>query len=473
MKKILFVASEANPFAGTGGLGDVMGSLPEAIAATDKEADVRVIIPLYGIVKEEYRRQMTFLESFAVQLSWRRQHCGVFELKKNRVTYYFIDNEYYFKRSSIYGNYDDGERYAFFCKAVLDSMCRFGFIPDILHANDWQAALSVIYAKKLYPAFAGTKAIYTIHNIEYQGICGKEILGDVFDLPPYLWDLVSYDGCINLTKGAMVCADKVTTVSEKYSEEIKDPYFAHRLQSAVNLCSYKLSGVVNGIDYTVFDPKKDKDIPSNFSKTNMKNKAICKNELQKLFGLPESPSTPIVAMVSRLASHKGFDLVRYVMEDLMQRDLQFVLLGTGEGELEVFFENVAKRYPHKCSVMLAYNKGVAKMIYAGADIFLMPSKSEPCGLAQMMACRYGTVPVVHAVGGLYDTIEAFNPETKKGNGINFQSYNAGDMLDAIDRTLALYGDEKLWKKLTYNAMSSDFSWKHSAECYIALYNSIQ
>lgn len=469
-KKILFAASEANPFAGTGGLGDVIGSLPAALAETDESYDVRVMIPLYGTIKSEYREKMKKVDEFEVNLAWRRQYCGVFELKDRGVTYYFIDNEYYFKRDSIYGNYDDGERYAFFCKAVMDTAERIGFVPDVLHANDWQAALTVIYLKHNYH-FAGTKSVYTIHNIEYQGIYDQAILGDVFDLPEQARCDVVYNGMINLTKGAMICADRITTVSPHYAEEIRNDYFACGLAGAVNLCAHKLSGIVNGIDYTIFDPKKNRDIPANFSKTNMTNKQICKAEVQRLFGLPESAHTPLIAMISRLASHKGFDLVRRIFDDLIGRDLQFVLLGTGESELESFFENMQRRYPHKCRVMLAYNKAVAKTIYSGADVFLMPSKSEPCGLAQMMACRYGTVPVVHEVGGLADTVKAYDPATGKGNGVTFKAYEARDLLDAVDRTLELYGDQKNWKKLTFNAMSTDFSWQRSAKEYTDLYDS--
>ena len=471
MKKILFVASEANPFAGTGGLGDVIGSLPAAIAATDKETDVRVAIPLYSVIKSEYRQKMKKVAEFEAQLAWRRLYCGVWQLKHKGVTYWFFDNEYYFKRSALYGNYDDGERYAFFCKAVMEACRRLDFIPDVLHANDWQSALCVIYQHHVY-RFENTKTVYTIHNIEYQGVYDRAIRGDVFDLPPEAENDVTYNGCINLTKGAMVCANRVTTVSQRYSEEIGDAYFAHGLQYAVKECRGKLSGIVNGIDYSVYDPKKDKDIVACFSKTNMKNKEFCKAELQRLFGLPESPSTPVVAMISRLASHKGFDLVRHVFDELMGRDLQFVLLGTGEGELENFFENAARRYPHKCSALIAYNKGIAKAIYAGADFFLMPSKSEPCGLAQMMACRYGTVPIVHEVGGLYDTVKAYDPTTGKGNGVTFKSYDAYDMLGAVDRALTLYADAKNHPKIVRNAMSCDFSWQSSAQAYLDLYSSM-
>ena len=471
VKKILFAASEVNPFAGTGGLGDVAGSLPRAIAQTQPEIDVRVVTPLYGTIKEEYRRVMRKIDEFYVQLAWRQQYCGVFELKDKGVTYYFLDNEYYYKRSSLYGSFDDGERYAFFCKALLDMARRLRFFPDILHANDWQTALSVIYLRHGYD-FPGTRTVYTIHNIEYQGIYDQAILGDVFSLPEEARSDVVYNGCINLTKGAMQCADRITTVSPNYAREIESDYYACGLQHAVRANRHKLCGIVNGIDYAEFDPKKNKDIAANFSKTNRKNKQFCKQDVQRLFGLPESPQTPLVAMISRLAAHKGFDMVRMVMERMMNLDLQFVLLGTGESELENFFDGVQRRYPHKCKVMLAYNKAVAKRIYAGADIFLMPSKSEPCGLAQMMACRYGTVPVVHEVGGLYDTIKAYDPTTGKGNGVTFKSCDPDDLFDAVMRALALYGDEKNWRKITTNAMSSDFSWQSSARAYLDLYSSI-
>ena len=329
----------------------------------------------------------------------------------------------------------------------------------------------MIYQKHKY-RFPNTKTLYTIHNIEYQGIYGVDILSDVFELPYEAKNDVVYNGCINLTKGAMVCANHVSTVSQQYSEEIKGEYFASGLHHAVRACSHKLSGIVNGIDYELFDPMNSPEIAAPFNEKDMSNKAQCKAEVQRLFGLPEAPEVPVIAMISRLASHKGFDLVRHVLEDLLQRDVQFVLLGTGEGELENFFSWISKKYPHKCGVILAYNKTFAKKVYAGADIFLMPSKSEPCGLAQMMACRYGTVPVVREVGGLYDTIKAYDPTTGKGNGVTFKSYDAYDMLNALDRSLELYYDRENWNKLTVNAMTSDFSWQRSALEYLKLFGSL-
>lgn len=469
MKRILFAAAEANPFAATGGLGDVIGSLPIALAATG-EADVRVVMPLYGQISEEYRKQMKRECVFYLQLAWRSLYCGIWSLQKDGVTFYFIDNEYYFKRDRLYGCYDDGERFAFFSKAVMELIGRLGYIPDVLHAHDWQAALTIIYQRTQYH-YPDMKCVYTIHNIEYQGMYGFAILGDVFGLDQRDQGIVDYNGCINLTKGAIVCADKVTTVSPRYAEEIRTDYFSAGLSPVINLYGYKVWGIVNGIDYKLYNPVYDKNIPAKFSRTNMAGKDICKAEVQRIFGLPESPDTPLVVMISRLAGHKGFDLVRTVLEDFLQDDVQFALLGTGESEYEEYFSWLAGRYPHKVGVSLTYNKGLSKFMYAGGDIFLMPSKSEPCGLAQMMASRYGTVPVVREVGGLFDTIKPYNPETGVGNGLTFVTYNSYDMLDALRRAVCLYRSAH-WTKLRRNAMSMDFSWNASARQYLLLYNEL-
>lgn len=468
MKNILFVASEANPYAGTGGLGDVIGSLPAALASENSDLDVRVVIPMHvGKISEEYRNAMTKVCEFDVPLSWRSVYCGVYSLTDRGVTWYFIDNEYYFNRSKLYGEYDDGERYAFFSKAVLEMLPYINFVPDILHANDWQSALSVIYLKKCYPQYE-TKAIYTIHNIEYQGKYSFGILGDVFDLPNDLASTVEYDGCINLTKGAIVCADKVTTVSSRYAEEIGTEFYSHGLHYIIWENREKVCGIVNGIDLSLYDPE-DPTLPAPFSVDDTTGKETCKVEIQRRFGLPESPTTPLIVMISRLATHKGFDLVKCILEEFLQEDVQVVLLGTGEREYEEFFSWIATRYPSKAATMLAYNKNLAKLLYAGGDIFLMPSLSEPCGLAQMMASRYGTVPVVRETGGLADTIHPYNPTTGEGNGVNFVSYNAHHMLDALRRAVDLYNKPEEWAKLRRNAMTYDFSWSKSAKMYLEMY----
>ena len=473
MSKILFVAAEAVPFASTGGLGDVIGSLPEAIVKTDKNADVRVVLPLHSKVTTETRKEMTKVAEFTVTLSWRNLYCGVWQLKKGGVTYYFIDNEYYFNRSRLYGEYDDAERYAYFCKAVLDMLPEIDFYPDILHAHDWQSALSVVYLRRRYN-YPNIHTVYTIHNIEYQGVYNFSILGDIFGLSDADREIMEYDGDINLTKGAIVCCDKLTTVSQKYSEEIRTPFYSYGLYHAINRFAFKTMGIVNGIDYKYYNPYSDPDLPANFSTTRLlKNKAVCKEQLQESIGLTPSKDTPIVAMITRLASHKGVDLVKRVIDEaLATEDMQFVVLGTGEKDYEDFFCELQERYPGRVRALIEFNKALSKRIYAAADLFLMPSKSEPCGLSQMIASRYGAVPIVRETGGLYDTIKPFNPETSEGNGITFVTYNAHDMLDAIRRAVALY-KTPAFKTLRKNAMTTDFSWSASAEKYLAMSREVE
>ncbi|MBO7740647.1 MAG: glycogen synthase [Clostridia bacterium] len=473
MSKILFVAAEAVPFASTGGLGDVIGSLPEAIVKTDKTADVRVVLPLHAKVTTETRKEMTKVAEFTVQLSWRNLYCGVWQLKKGGVTYYFIDNEYYFNRSRLYGEYDDAERYAYFCKAVLDMLPEIDFYPDILHAHDWQSALSVVYLRRRYN-YPNIHTVYTIHNIEYQGVYNFSILGDVFGLSDADREIMEYDGDINLTKGAIVCCDKLTTVSQKYSEEIRTPFYSYGLYHVINRFAFKTMGIVNGIDYKYYNPYSDPDLPANFSTTRLlKNKAVCKEQLQETLGLTPSKDTPIVAMITRLASHKGVDLVKRVIDEaLANEDMQFVVLGTGEKDYEDFFCELQERYPGRVRALIEFNKALSKRIYAAADLFLMPSKSEPCGLSQMIASRYGAVSIVRETGGLYDTIKPFNPETGEGNGITFVTYNAHDMLDAIRRAIALY-KSPAFKTLRKNAMTTDFSWSASADKYLAMYREVE
>lgn len=474
MKKILFVGSEAVPFASSGGLGDVLGSLPAALMRAG-DVDVRVVIPMYSKVIENYKDKMTKEAEFTVCLSWRRQYCGVWSYKHNGVIYYFIDNEYYFKRPSLYGSFDDGERYAFFCKAVMEMLPFVDFIPDILHANDWQSALCVIYQKRKYryiDEYAEMKAVYTIHNIGYQGIYNFDILSDVFCLDSWDRYIVEYDGCINLTKGAIVCADKVTTVSPTYANEIRNEYFASGLHHIINMYSYKLCGIINGIDTDYYNPEADTEITKPFSLKSISGKADNKLALQKELSIAEDEGVPMVAMVSRLAHHKGFDLVRYIAHEMLLLDMQLVILGTGEGELEEFFLNLSRQYPKKCAVRIMFDKSLAKRIYASADMFLMPSMTEPCGLAQMIASRYGTVPIVRETGGLYDTIKPYNPESGEGNGITFHSYNAHDMFGAVKRALELYQTPQEWSKLIGNAMRADFSWDASAGQYLKMYDEL-
>ncbi len=471
MNKILYAGSEVMPFGATGGLGDVLGSLPAAVKQKNPGCDVRVVMPLYSQIKKEWRRKMKFVKSMTVPLAWRNLYCGIFSLKKDDVTFYFLDNEYYFMRETLYGAYDDAERFAFFSVAVLEMMRELDFYPDVYHANDWQTALSVIQLKCHYwdrPEYAGIKVVYTIHNIEYQGVYGKEILSDIFGLYGDDMNVVEYNGAINLTKGAVVCADFITTVSPNYAKEIQTPTYSCGLHPILQEYSYKIDGIVNGIDYDYYNPQADEEIPHSYYWRALSGKKKNKEELQKKFGLEVRADVPVIAMISRLASHKGFDLVREVFDEIMQDDVQFILLGTGEKGFEDFFREAADRYPGKISINLAYNRTLSKLIYAGADLFLMPSKSEACGLSQMIASRYGAVPIVRETGGLFDTIKPYTEEGE-GNGFTFSAYNANDMLYVIREAEALYHTDA-WKPFVKKVMKVDFSWNVSAARYMELYD---
>ena len=475
--KILMAGAESVPFASSGGLGDVMGSLPVAVKKImTEDDDIRVVLPLYEITKEKFGKKLTFVKKINVKLAWRNQYCGIFQYIHNNVIYYFIDNEYYFRRKELYGCFDDGERFAFFSKAILEIMKALDYYPDILHANDWHTALSVVYLKCIYSyqkEYKNIKALYTIHNIDYQGIFDFSLYEDIFDLECCDRSIFDFDGNINLTKAAIVCADMVSTVSENYAKEIKYEYFSGRLNYILNMYSSKICGILNGIDTDYYNPSKDKTIAKKFDFKHLKNKAICKQDLQRICGLKEDPDVPIIAVVSRLASHKGFDLIKRVFDDIVYEKVQFVLLGTGEEDYENFFRYQKSRNLENVSINLAFDKDFAKKIYAGADIFLMPSKSEPCGLSQMIASVYGTVPVVHEVGGLYDSIKPYNEYTGEGNGFTFKNYNAHEMLNLIRYVLSIYADQEKWRKLIKNVMNVDFSWTKSAEKYMDLYEKIK
>lgn len=466
-RKILFVASEARPFIATGGLADVIGSLPQALAK-DPKYDIRVVLPLYADVKPDYRRKLTYMGNIYVPLGWRNQYCGVFTCEQDGVTFYFIDNEYYFKRSGCYGYYDDGERFAFFSRSVLEIMPFIGFYPDVLHCHDWQAALSVIYLKTLYcqlPEYQFIHTLFTIHNIEYQGQYSLDILQDLFDIPEEYKGLVEYNGSINLMKGAIECCERFSTVSPTYATEIQTAQYAHGLQDIICKNKNKLTGILNGIDVNMYNPEIDSQLFRNYTADDFEGKKVCKTELQKMLGLPVK-DVPIIAMISRLVSHKGLELVKAVAEDILHEDVQFVLLGTGDRAFEEYFRDLGKRYEAKASINIAFNGDLSKKIYSGADIFLMPSISEPCGLSQMIASRYATVPVVRETGGLYDSIKPFGAG---GNGFTFASCNPYDMLYVIHEALDTYKNRDVWESLMKKAATTDFSWLRSAEDYKVLY----
>lgn len=469
--KVLYASSEARPFAASGGLADVAGSLPKALR--NRLVGCRVVLPLYESVPGELRDTMTFLTSFSVPVAWRRQYCGVFEAKHNGVIYYLLDNQYYFKRCGLYGHYDDAERFAFFSRAVLEMLKYIDFKPDVIHANDWQCGLIPVYHTLFYapqPPYSSIRTVYTIHNIQYQGKYGMEILEDVFGISREDAHLLEHDGCVNIMKGAIETADRVTTVSPTYAKEILDPWFSHELDPILRMREWKLSGILNGIDTISYDPATDKALFANYTADDFSAKAVNKKALQERLNLPQRADVPLIGMVSRLVAHKGFDLVQYIMERLLQEDVQVVILGSGEWVYESFFREMAERYPQKFSYCSGFVPELAQKIYAASDLFLMPSKSEPCGLSQMVACRYGAVPIVRETGGLKDSIHDCGDGA--GNGFTFQSYNADDMYGAILRGLGAYHNKEHWPLLVERAMRSDFSWGRSANEYIRLYKSL-
>ena len=474
--KILFASPEVAPFIKTGGLADVAGSLPPALAELGH--DVRVILPLYEQIGEDWRSQMTFVKYYYVRLAWRSIYCGLFQLERNGVTYYFVDNESYFKRQGIYGHFDDAERFAYFSRAVIETPGQIDFKPDIIHCNDWQTALVPIYLleeRYRQNTLSRTKSVFTIHNIEYQGRYGRDLLEDLFGLDESYFNenmLKFYDD-ISLVKGAVNAADYVTTVSPNYANELQFSFYAHGLEGVIAANRGKLRGILNGIDMKANDPSTRKDLAARFTSRNHKGKAKCKAALQERLGLKVDPNVPIIACISRLVGHKGFELVCQAFRGIMDMEVQFVLLGTGEWGYEQFFRNAQNEYPGRVSANILYDGTLSDAIYAGADLFLMPSIAEPCGLSQMFAMRYGTVPVVRMTGGLLDSVPAYNPEENTGLGFTFGSVDAGDMLGALYRAVGVYyDDKKAWDQLVTRDMEADFSWDRSAQEYLDVYRAI-
>ena len=471
--KVLYVASEALPFMASGGLGDVAGSLPQALRK--RLIGCRVVMPLYDTIKQELKDKMTFVTNISVPVAWRRQYCGIFQAKHEGVIYYLIDNQYYFKRDTIYGHYDDAERFTFFARAVLEILPVVDFKPDIIHCNDWQSALTPVFYTTLYskdPWYQGIKTVFTIHNIQYQGTYGMELVGDVIGLNPADTSVVEYDGDVNFMKGAIECADKVTTVSPSYAGEILDPWYSHGLDTILRERQWKLQGILNGIDVDNYNPETDKAIVKNYTVKDVKaGKAENKKALQKEMGLPQRADTPIIGLVSRLVSHKGLDLIKGILDELLSTtDVQVAVLGSGDWQYENFFREMQAKYPDKLAVTIGFIPALSRKVYAGSDLFLMPSKSEPCGLSQMIALRYGTVPIVRETGGLRDSIT--DSGDGQGNGFTFKTYNAHDMLGAIRRATAAYWDKDNWDVLVERAMNCDLSWGKSANEYIKMYKDL-
>lgn len=469
-------ASEASPYAKTGGLADVLGSLPSALIG--QGADVRVIMPKYGTIPENLRGEITHLCHIYVDLGWRHQYCGIEQAQYHGVTYYFIDNEFYYKRDSLYGYGDDCERYAFFCKAVLAALPLLDFTPDILHCHDWQAGMIPVLLEAHYhniEGYEGIATVFTIHNLRYQGIHGIESFKEWFDLEDSYFtnDKIEFYDAASFMKGGLTYSGKLTTVSETYVQEIKNPFYGEHMEGLLSARQSDLYGIVNGIDYEEFNPKKDTFIYQTFSKSNLTGKAVNKAALQRDLKLTVNEDIPMIGLISRLVDQKGLDLIACVLEEILSEEVQLVILGTGDKIYEELFKAASLRYPGKVSANIRFDNGLAHKIYAASDLFLMPSLFEPCGLGQLISLRYGTLPIVRETGGLKDTVVSYQEETKEGNGFSFTNYNAHDMLYTIKRAIDIYHRKTLRNKLIKTAMSCDYSWQSSAGKYLELYQSMK
>lgn len=471
---VLFVASEAVPFIKTGGLADVMGALPKELAK-NKDMDVRLVIPKYSRIADEWKKEMKEVTTGIVNLAWRQLYYGVEEIKKDGVTIYFIDNEWYFKRDGLYGYDDDDERFAYFCRAVLTMLPKVGFRPDIIHCNDWHTGLMGVFLKEDFwhdDFYKGIKLIYTIHNLKYQGIFPASIMRDIIGLPQQLFDNgnLECDGCVNYMKSGMVYADYITTVSPTYAKEITYPYFGEGLDGYIRDNGEKVTGIINGLDTQAYNPETDLYIKCKYTVANARaGKRENKDSLRTELGLRVKRGVPLIAMVTRLVEDKGLDLVTRIMDELVEDDVQLVVVGTGDYLYEEAFRKLAQRHPTKVSAQITFNEELAHKVYAAADMFLMPSRYEPCGLSQLIALRYGAIPIVRETGGLKDTVHPFDKYTGQGNGLTFPNFNAHELLFTTKRAMGYYEDPALWDRLVCNAMTSDYSWKRSAEAYVNLY----
>ena len=476
--KIAILASEGAPYVKSGGLGDVMEALPAALARIPGN-EVVLVLPYYKKILENPKYEVEQVAQFHVSLGWRQQYAGIYQLKNRTdgVQVYFVDNLYYFggRDGAIYGDNDDAERYAYFSKACLDTLVAVDFIPDVIQCNDWQTALVPVFLKsQYYPLFPNTKTMYTIHNVEYQGWASADFFDDVLRLPWEYRGVLDMNNAVNVMKGAIETADLVTTVSETYAKELMYPYYAHGLDGILSNAAWKLTGITNGIDTNVFNPDTDPALPYHYNAASFaEGKAKLKAALQEEVGLPVRPDVPLMAMVTRLAGHKGLDLLVYIARQLLwEEDCQLLILGTGEAKYEQFFKDLEREFPDRVSAKILFKLDLASRIYAGADIYLMPSKSEPCGLSQMNAMRYGTVPVVHSTGGLKDTVPPCDENGEGGLGFTFQSYNADDFLGAIKRCIGLYkNNPEGFQKLVKTEMDQDFGWDNKpAKRYMELFH---
>lgn len=475
MLKVLFAASEAAPFIKTGGLGDVIGSLPKALKK--ENVDVRVVMPKYNEIPPEIQEKIKWQESIYVPVGWRNQFCGLEYMVYEGIPFYFLDNKYHFNRPGYYGYPDDGERFAFFNRAVLEMLPFFDFQPDVIHSHDWQAGMIPALHKILYqykPYYRKIKTVFTIHNLKYQGIFPPETLRELFNLgnEHLTREGLEFHNNVSYLKGGINYADIVTTVSPTYAEEIQTPYFGEQMEGLLKNQGHKIRGILNGLDYDEYNPEKDPHVKHPFSAAKPDKKALNKSWLQNELGLPDK-DVPMIAMITRLVPQKGLDLVQHVIDEIMALDVQLVIIGTGDHQYEQMLQQAAQRHPEKCNVQLKFDNKLARQLYAASDIFLMPSQFEPCGLGQLISMRYGSVPVVRETGGLKDTVIPYRASSGDGCGFTFENYNAHEMLSALKEAVALYQqDSDEWQKLVRRGMEKDYSWDHSALMYKTLYESL-
>lgn len=470
--KVLFAASEAVPFIKTGGLADVIGSLPKEL--TRQGLDVRVILPKYGDIPAAYRKAMTKVITFDVYIGWRKQYIGIEMLQHEGVTFYFVDNEFYFKRPGIYGYGDEAERFGFFCRGVIEALPLLDFQPDVIHCHDWQTGMIPVLLKAHYqhlPFYSEMKTMSTVHNLKYQGVFDQSLFKDLFGLSDdhFTGTALELHGGASFLKGGLLYSDQITTVSQTYAEEIQTPFYGESLDSLLRHRKDQLTGIVNGIDYDVFDPMTDAHLVVNY-RDSLPKKQQNKLALQERLGLPVNADVPMIALVTRLVQQKGLDLIQHVISEILTLDIQLVVLGTGEYSYEQMFRHAAQTHPDKVSAQIYFDESLAHQIYAASDLFLMPSQFEPCGIGQLIALRYRSVPIVRETGGLKDTVQPYNEFTGEGTGFTFSNYNAHDMLHIIRRAVFFYkNDREAWLKIQQNMKKGDFSWKKSAQQYIALY----
>ena len=473
---VLFVAAEGVPFSKTGGLADVIGALPKELQ--ELGVNVRVVLPKYGDTPPQYEKEMELVHRFSVQLGWRNQYCGVLKLVHEGVVFYFIDNESHFKRPGTYGFFDDGERFAFFNRAVLEALPFLDFQPDVIHCHDWHAGMIPVMLTQYrnQEFFRSIKTVFTIHNLQYQGVFPKSILGDLLGLGWEHFNVngVEYHDQVSFMKGGLNYSNALTTVSPTYAQEIQTPFYGADLEGVLARRQSFLSGIINGIDTEEWNPQTDSHIVRNYTWRSLKRKEENKVALQEELGLTQDPGIPMLGMVTRLARQKGLDLVAHVIQEILELNLQIVVLGTGEEQFEQMFRHFAASHPDQVSANIRFENVLAHKTYAASDMFLMPSLFEPCGLGQLIAMRYGSLPIVRETGGLKDTVMPYNEVTDEGLGFSFANYNAHELLFTVQRAVHLYETEKegAWKRTVGRAMRSDFSWEQSAKKYKELFEQV-